>query len=657
MVKLPEPIDTALAEALEGTPELRRLQAQYAADLDELCPEPEVTDTLALYEDLRQQFAVFHELIRAGRLQRFEHDQLDPKQAREQRNSVRFFSRFSNNEILRTVSMQCRNDFKVTVPPAGASRDALKRSQRQTRWLQQLRKAAERRANDPLRRKWVDAQHGDSLGIVEVYLTDAYDRLKLDRMEEERDSEYLRRTERLLQQAGPPFGLRVADPLGCFYDTDEDGVYVAFIAERRPRRHEERRMKRHNREDYEEWKASDFSRGQAQPIDGTGPGQDITGDTVECIRYYDARWYWYFVDGKPVGKPKEHRMPGCPIFLFKGIPTSSPNRAEQIQGVTWGMIGLEKLFNDLVTRKADTAFTRGEPHPVVYATDVSIAAMPEQPTLRWKPGEVPYIPPGWDIKDAFAGFKAEEPDALLNLIQQIWQRNGLNPIAQGQSPGADPAGYTVNTLQNAAQNLYEVLADNEARAWETVCDFIRRMIRQTIRETVYLSVPMADGAAGGTEWLGLGPDDIDETPCEVTIDPLGDANRLAVRESLIKGHQLKYVPKAMVQRDGFGANDPDAWDREIDVDDLKAQLRPLLFQDVQSTIAMQTAAAQGAPMAGAGSAGGELPPTANGAAPAEPQPPTVGAGQAAQSQGGMSPQGRAGSDSGYRPASTLAVTR
>lgn len=629
----------ALRQLKADDPQLaRQYEAQRIAELDRLYPKPDTSELLEHHDDLRSGASGWHTTIRKNRTARYLQDKLPDKWQRDLKDGRRVFTRLSHNEIMRVVSAQTRNPWKFRVPPRGSTETARQRAQKQTRWLNQLLPALERRSKTALRRIVADNQVGDSLGIWFVYLTQSYDSLDLERGPDESDNEYLKRTEPLLQEAQLPFGVRSLDPLSVLWDMDEEGLECAYIHEIKPKRREYARLKREKSEE-EFAKLGLDSPGKAgQPP--YGDTRERPANTVECIHYFDRRWYAYWVDGQLVDGPVEHRMPGVPLFLQEGMVTGSPNLSERLQGITWGMVDMEVAMNDLLTKEIDNAFTYGRPKAVIETPANGELMYDERerskPTVLdlSQPG-VPQLNPGQQLKNAYQGFSPYPTEHVQQAILSLWQRSGLNPIAQGESPGSDTAGFTVNTLTGAAQNLYEVNLDNEARAGSAMADFIRLLIRDTIGLPVYLSTPMADKQKGGTEWLGLGPEDIDETPSELTIDPLSDVNRLAVQQSLRQGNKEGYVPKREVQVRGFAADDPEAWDDEMAIDFAVQSLDAMAIEEAKAAI---FAAQQPPPKPTIlGPDGQPLPPSEPsgqgiGAAPAPLQAPTVGAEQAQASK-------------------------
>lgn len=649
---LPHDIKPELRKELEGTPELAQMERENARHLDAVYPEPTQTEIINLYDEMRSEWHEYQERVREERAIRYLQDDTPEKLKRKLQYGRRIHSRLSHNEIMRVVAMATRNRPRVHIPAAGKTEKARKRATLQERWCDQLLPYIERRAKRPIWRTGADYQAGDGFGAFMVYMSDAYDRVadQLERQQiidvdgterEETDKEFMDRTEELLQRAGPPFGVRVIDPLSLYVREDEEGPYRAIVWERKVREQQYSALiERIGVEEFEKRGLPPVGTGGRPEYSHNSEHEDSIADYVDCLQYWDRRWYAYIIDGRLVEGPVEHGLPGVPIFTIEGMTTGSPNLAERLQGITWGMGDLETALNDLLTLEHDNATTYGRPRVAIQTPPDGnlLKDRNDQPrVLDFDQPGVVQLNPGQQIVDAFAGFRPQTTTHIQEMLLRLWQRSGLNPIAQGESPGADPAGYTVNSLQGAAQANYEILLDNIARAWAGVCDFIRMMIRDTIRDRVYLSVPMQDTTKGGTEWLGLGPDDIDETPTEVIIDPLSDANRMQLFKMWQEANANGYAPRRVVQEALPGGDDPEAWDNEIVLESAEQQLFPMAIEEAINTIRMRQAAddpqmvQQQQPM-----------PQEQGG---RPSMPTVGAEAAAASQGGSV----AGQDNGYAP--------
>ena len=638
-------LDQRLADELEFVPDLKaEVESRRKSDLDIRFPKPEANEVQSIIDRLLRDEASCFAQINKGRESRYLHDSLPDKWQKNLQDGRRFYSRLSHNEILRVVGIQTRNPYKFRVPPRGATKKARDRAQKQTRWANQFFPAMERKTGKGLRRIAVDGQNGDGRSAWLVYLTDSYDNLDLEKKQYESDTEYMARTDEDLMGARTPFGLRALDRLQFVLEEDEDGVAVGILREEKPTNAVWNEIRhRFGEDEYEK-------RGlPGMGVPGSSPDYqplNKSSETVECTHYWDRRWHVYIVDNKVIDGPEEHGLPGVPIIPIDGITTSSKDRAEQFQGITWGMTSLELATNDLLTRELDTAFTYQRPRLAIEQTrpDGVIRGSQEKPyRLNLQDEGIPELLPGQKIVNLFQGWEPYSVDSILNQLQVFWQRSGLNPISTGESPGADPAGYTVNTLMGAAQNLYEINLDNEARAAGQVIDFIRLLIRDVIRQPVYLSAPMSDKSAGGTEWLGLGPEDIDETPVETSIDPLSDVNRLALQAALRQGNKEGYVPRSEVQVKGYGADDPDMWDREMVIEAAMNQLTLMAIEEAKMRIYGRQE--QDGPVLNTGDGQTREATMPKGSTPAATNAPALGGEMASASQGGSV----SGQNNGYTP--------
>lgn len=659
---LPHRIDAETRGYLEHSDpdalaEMERANTRY---LDTIYPKPSETEMLQAITDMETEWNRFHDTVRNMRMDRYLERPLPKKLQNRFEYSERVFSRLIHNEIMRVTGMITRNKPRATQPQSGPSAEDLERAQKQQRWQQELLGAMERQLQRPLWRKLADHAAGDGMGYLFFFLTDAYDHIDFEVQPDEENNwqRYHARIDREVQQAGLPFGMRWIDPLSAGHREGEGGPYMAYIAEMKPRRKVyESLLKRKGQDEFDKLALPRIgSPGAPQYSQGTGE-RDLRVDEAECKMYYDERWYAYFVDGVLVEGPVEHGLPGVPLIPFEGMTTGSSERSQEFQGITWGLGPSQTALDVVLSQELDVAITYGRPHPIVEtpagANVLMQGGKPEvldlsQPGLR-------QLLPGQRVTDALKDFKPKDTAHIQEMLLMIWQRSGLNPIAQGESPGADPAGYTVNTLQGAAQSNYEILLDNMARGWGRACDFARLTIRDTIQEKVWLSAPMGGGR---TEWMALGPADIDANPVVIYIDPLSDANRMSRIQLFAQLNKEGIIPRRLVQQAAPGGEDSEAWDNEIVMDEAEKRMFEQLVNDAMEQVRLIQQAEQAGPEQGPEAEAAQLTPDMG-----APRAPTVGAGQAESSQNGRPPgesspgppflnsrRMSAGQGAGYQPA-------
>lgn len=653
------PVSPAAERELEGTPELDQLRAAYRRRMEEKYPQPELNEIESLYLDLKAAHQPHQDAIREERKRRYQQDKLPAKWQLDLEDGRRFFSNLTANEIYRVVAGQCRNEPQFKILPAGRTEKARERAAKETRWALNCWQALERAAapHGGLRWRWVDAQNESGIAAYEVYLTGAYDGVDTEQKEEEQDQAYVDRTDGQLIAAGLPFGVRMVDPLSLFFDRDESGLSAVIIAEYKPYKPLYRRMRERHGADYLSGKGYYPDRGDPGHPQFQHEGAQ-SGRRQECLtlRYYDAYWSAYVVDGRFMEEPEPHGLPGLPVFVGYGMTTSSPNLNEMARGICMGLGGMEMFVNDQMTLAADNAYTYSKQRWGIETPEAGSLLGPPGGAIELKPGMAVEFAPGQRLVNPMAGVRPQDQTALIPQALQFWQRSGQNPIAQGESPGSDPAGYTVNALTQSAQSNYERNLDNERVLLGNLMDFVRRIVRDTIKDRVPVSGPMEDAEAGGVEWLWISPEDISETPCLVTIDPLSDANRVAMAQHWRQGNKEGYVPREEVQKRGYGADDAAAWDRQIVMDTAKQALMPWLVEQARARVVQATTPPQAALPAQAGLAN---EPAVPGAIPAPVQPPTVGPAQAGASQfskpgpaalpGATASAGQGGGPTGMQP--------
>ncbi|MFN0145094.1 MAG: hypothetical protein ACKVT1_01175, partial [Dehalococcoidia bacterium] len=652
------------------------LRAQYEresrGDRDLYYPKPAVADILSGLHTQRLDFTAFHDQIREYRNDRYRRTEM-PKRWRDELtigDREHVHSRLGHNMIMRVAAMLTRNPPQFHLEPTGDSEEAEERAKRQERWANNLWPALEQR--EPKRRRVIDNQVGDGLGIVEIYRTGAYSKLDLKRSESESAAQYLRRTETAYRSAGHPYNIRVIDPLSFFWEQDGDEICRAWVEQEVARATIEPRLRRQLGEpQFQEWKARAYLAKEGMAKYDTG--RDRPADTVSVIRYVDKGWSALLVDGAFVTEPEPNAIGVVPFVLYEGMSTGSPNRSERFQGVFWGMAELERAVDWLATLELDNGFVLSRPKLVIYRendttggvdrTLLGTKAQPNGEPIDFKGGNVPTLGPGERIVNVTEQFKAHDTRGLRAELMQLIQISGLNPIAQGESPGSDPAGYAINALQSAAQSMYEILSDNGARGDALVFTILRLLIRDELKQPWGLSSSRGSSRASRAEWLTLGPDDVDDSPPTVKIDPLSDVNRIAVQQALRQGNQEGYISRWRVQQDGYGVQDPDAEDEEIAQDNMKAKLLTLAIDEAMTQVlALGQQAAPGPGLVdqfGQPMPSSQGAPVANGGAPAPVQPPTVGGAASGASsapfQPGPGPASQqpmtalAGQDRGQRP--------
>lgn len=526
----------------------------------------------------------------------------------------------SHRLIFQARSLLGRNPPVIRIPAASGGTRDIERATEETRWSNEAIRALERRSLFSPMQESDDAQC-EAFGGWEVYLTEAYDKIDFERGESENDRDYERRIDKAIREAGLPFGIRPLDPLSTLIDPTDDGegINAALIVEKKRYRPLKNRMRRRYGEDSEEYRR--ISEGD---FGESGFGTTSPLGEVETIRYYDPVWYAYMVNGALV-EVKRHGLPGVPVFPAWGFVTSARNMGDKFQGVAYALTYTEPIANDLLTQETDSRLTYNQPKPIASAE--ADAPAPDEDTLDLSGSALRLLPPGYKLDDAYRYFRSQNIDPTISMLLGLGQGQSLSPVVSGQSPSADSSGFSLNLLTSNAIGPYMPLIQNKATAVGKMVDFLRRMVRDTIREPVSLpTIGKGEADEAVVEWITLTPDGVTDIPAQVQIDPQSDAERIAIAEWLASGVERQVVPERILQERGYGADDVEHWNEEIDRDAARKMMRPLRVQQAMLELQEEAAMATAPPVIfgpnGQPVSTGDLQQA--GGLPVPPEPSTVG---------------------------------
>lgn len=599
----------------------------YAPKAEAEYPKPDVREILERKEWLLQYYQPLHQgsaLIspqREGerysginglRNLRYGRDETPEKLYRRLSNNVRIRSGQSHKLIMQVRSLLSRNPMKVRVPAAGGSTKALAVARIETNWSNELAASVARASLiDPVQES--DDAQCEAFGGWEVYLTDAWKKIDFEREEGEDDQDYDERLTRAKREAGLPFGVRSLDPLSTLIDVDDDGrqIEAVIIVERKRRKSYLRRLQ--GRAGYQ-----DDLGGFAE----SGYGDGSTGE-CEVTRYWDPEWYAEVAEERLV-ICERHGLPGIPVFPAWGFITSSRNLGDKFQGVAYGVQLNEAAANDVLTQEADSRLTFNRVKPIAEAP--ADAPAPEEDALDLSGPDLKLLPPGYVLKDAYSGFKSQAIDPSIGMILGLGQNQGPSQVLSGNSPSADASGFSLNLLTSNAIGPYLNLLTNKAVGWGKVIDFCRQTVKVTLKEPVELVVEGAGPEADRVEWVELKPSDVTDIPCVVTIQPIGDAERIAFAKYYLEGVLQGFVPERILQELGYNSPNVEHWREEIGQDKARRILAELEVQQAMREIMEEEAAAAQAAQSGLVGPNGQpisSVPNPNGM-PQEPRPSSVG---------------------------------
>jgi len=254
------------------------------------------------------------------------------------------------------------------------------------------------------------------------------------------------------------------------------------------------------------------------------------GRDVEVIEYWDRQWRVLYVKN-PKGKEGhlldvwEHKFGRVPYFVAPAYTTGELEPLEKYIPLLWPMYAEAEENNRLHTMRTCVAHFTAFPQYYIYIKETQSYMIDEttgQPKVfTMKPGEMPQIPPGCEIRtvNLVSGFDLQ---AALRDSDMRMKEFALPPIATGNAPSGESAGWNTAMLRRFLISLLDPLVQGRAKALAEMFRFWLECIKYHVGEKVYVHEEAANeagrkGARG--EPIALGPDDIADWDVDVFISP------------------------------------------------------------------------------------------------------------------------------------------
>ena len=265
------------------------------------------------------------------------------------------------------------------------------------------------------------------------------------------------------------------------------------------------------------------------------------GRDVEVIEYWDRQWRALYTKN-PKGKEGhlldvwEHKFGLVPYFLAEAYTTGELEPLEKYIPLLAPMYAEAEENNRLHTMRTCVAHFTAFPQYYIYIKETQNYMIDEttgQPKVfTMKPGEIPQIPPGCEIRSVnlISGFDLQ---AALKDSDMRMKEFALPPIATGNAPSGDSAGYETAMLRRFLISLLNPLVQGRAKALAPMYRFWMYSIKYIVSEKVYVHEEAADeaGQKGQRgEPIGLGPDDIADWDVGVYISPDPQLDAVALEQ-------------------------------------------------------------------------------------------------------------------------------
>lgn len=385
------------------------------------------------------------------------------------------------------------------------------------------------------------------------------------------------------------------------------------------------------------------SPGVPEPFVKSFPAGFDTSQYVLVTEYWNPMCYKVFFNGTEV-YAETNQVPSVSYFFAPGRSSSSKDPDKFSLSIAENLRHNEPKINRLITRMLEGAeltvnkrntleVPEGyspETEELEVPNDAGGTAMSAVPrSWTFEEGKVEALPAGAKLVDVYAG--AEEVSKFLPVLQlliQITNQHGLNPVMKGISPGAAGSGYRDNSLYLMAKSIFQYIISSLQGALTGYIEWAEDLLVNNIKQET---------------WSGeysLSPKDISDYPCEITVvlKPQLPQNLIAEGEFWTRQQQAGNVSRRYVREHGLDIEQPEEMEDETDLEQMMEMLKPYLMEDVIATVLGR------GPMAGQQSSGivnsqGE-PISSNDTSPVPGGPRTTSGGASGANPNGSGGMGR-----------------
>lgn len=273
---------------------------------------------------------------------------------------------------------------------------------------------------------------------------------------------------------------------------------------------------------------------------------------------------------------------GSPDFFHVDFSTNS------IKDPTWAtesiadpLVRLQDAIENLITIQGNYAFLAG--FPVAVLEPVSEEAIPEYDqgtTIKWEPGGTVQPPYGYRWRWADPPRAGSDLTAVREFLMEMSDRVALAPILQGQAEQRMSA-TTAATLIEVGKSVFGPGLQNLARGYDHMGSRILYLTEKVLR------APLPLWQEGEGKWFELDPDEIDGYYEVVhSLAPVIPMEQMQKTVWLTQGQQIGAVTMRRLREDGYGIEDPDQEDEEVQIEQLekRPEFQNLLMTQFQRDI-------------------------------------------------------------------------
>lgn len=494
--------------------------------------------------------------------------------------------------IDRVVGMIAKSEpvFEV-VPPSSRQPDISAAAKEELR-LHSLRMAIEDSQNRPSYALGIDAQAawGESW-IAVVPDPEQFEHPDFKRKEDEKDTEYIGRYQRLMAGGRVPIRFDDYDPqtvLPAWTDRNRLGAvivqteHVAFDVKLGHGYRPKSKSKDGKLQDWT-WVGKSLGEGYV-PSDGRGgvtgtidmsSGHDNggrsgeaagQGDKVQKTVYMDCWCYQMYLDGELV-EQWEHNYGVVPVFPAYGGQSSDRDPAWQSAGIADVAISIAKQVVMFSAILASNAMQHGFPTPFLKNPAAGlIHPVTGQPLSRAvQLGEMNLLGPQEDITFPYLDAKMM-PDFFAHMQFLMEQLESSTLSNFGKAVGSEMAGYAIAQIRAMQNSKLGPIYANAKRQWRSIAYFLRHVVKTEFPEGIAFRGAIDEDDEGNAfqPILEYGKEHTTEFSINVHIEEGIPQDETAGRKLDMEQLQAGIISRRRAM-ERAGVEDPAAEMEEIDV--------------------------------------------------------------------------------------------
>ena len=293
---------------------------------------------------------------------------------------------------------------------------------------------------------------------------------------------------------------------------------------------------------------------------------------MKFIEYWDNRLFAYYIEDVLV-KWGEHAYGRPPYWETEATILSTHDPDDEGIGYAAPLVPIVEALNSFVTIQMNWAYLNGFPTAKITTTDPMALEVTDK-EITFIPGVGYQAPPGYDVNWMNVPPVGGDLTQMRDFFKAEGNQVSLAPILFGML-GQDVSNATASTMIAVAKSIFGPGLQGIQDMFNGIAAFMQEQIERELREPV----PIWTTSGDKSEWLELGPDDIDGYyEVEHTLEPVIPVEEM--QRALYWGQmfQNKLASRREAIELGRGAHDPERVIEEIALEDMEAR------EDVQGYI-------------------------------------------------------------------------